>query len=251
MEIGDWGLGTGPNFFDEGSPYLNHPLLTPERTAQEVDFILSQLGLPPGARVLDVGCGPGRHSIELAGRGHHVLGIDPSPAMIEAARSRAAKAGVAPKFRQIAGEDFESEPHFDAAICLFTTLGQISARGENSGLVRRVYDALRPGGTFVVETPQRDVAIAQLKAAERFGAGDRYTDVTRRYDAADHTVTEVFEVVSPEVTRRYLLRYRLYSRTEMADLLQRAGFTLVATFGDYEGNPLEPDGAAMLWIARR
>ena len=78
-----------PNFFSPGSPYLDHPLLTPERTAAEIDFVLAQTALPPGARLLDVGCGPGRHSLELARRGYQVMGIDPSGAMIAAAKRTA------------------------------------------------------------------------------------------------------------------------------------------------------------------
>jgi SAM-dependent methyltransferase len=240
-----------PDFFSEGSPYLSHPLLTPERTVKEVDFVLSQLDLPPGARVLDVGCGPGRHTVELARRGYDVVGVDPAPAMIAAARTRAAAAGVSPDFRQVSGEAFVAQRPFDAALCLFTTLGQISDKGENSGLVQRVYDALRPGGYFVVETPQREWVVQNLKLAERFGEGERYTDVTRRFEPADNTVTEVFEVVSPESTRSYLLRYRLYSRAELSDLLQGAGFTLLAAYGGNEGNPLDADSAVMLLFGRK
>lgn len=240
-----------PDFFAAGSPYLNHPLLTRARTVSEVDFILSQLGLSPGARVLDVGCGPGRHSIELASRGFDVVGVDASSAMIAAARARAADAGVAPQFRWIRGESFVAIRPFDAAICLFTTLGQITGAGENSGLVRRAYDALRPGGHFVVEVPQRDRAVNDLRLAERFGAGERYTDVTRRYDPADKTVTEVFEVVTPVSSQTYLLRYRLYSRDELIRLFEAAEFSIQAAFGDYAGSPLSPDSAVMLLIGRR
>lgn len=242
---------TRPNFFSQGSPFLNHPLLTAERTARELDFVLSQLGLSPGARILDVGCGAGRHSIELARRGYRVVGIDPAPAMIEAARARAGAAGISPDFRQVSGESFVAEREFDATLCLFTTLGQISDGGDNSRLVERVYDALRPGGTFVVEVPQRDPTVRNLKPTERFGGKERYTLVTRRFDPDRNSVTEVFQVVSPEETQRYVLRYRLFSRDELAGLLRGAGFLLLASYGDYEGAPLGPDSSVMLLIARK
>jgi SAM-dependent methyltransferase len=242
---------TEPNFFGEGSPYLFHPLLTPERTAREVDFILSRLMLAPGARILDVGCGPGRHAIELARRGYAVTGIDSSAAMIAAARDRAAAAAVSPEFHQVAGESFQAESAFDAAICLFTTLGQISREGENSALVERVYDALVPGGFFVVETPQRSWVTQHLKKEERFGAGQRYTDVTRSYSEKDQTVTEVFEVVSGDTTKRYLLRYCLYSHTELTAMLENAGFSVLGSFGDYGGNPLGPECPTMVVIVRK
>lgn len=240
-----------PNFFTEDSPFLKHPLLTPERTSREVDFLLSELDLPRGAQLLDVGCGAGRHSIELARRGYRVLGIDPSPAMIEAARTQAAAAGVQPDFRQVKAETFAAQEEFEAAICLFTTLGQISAEGDNSRLVERVYQALRPRGTFVVEVPQRDPTVRNLKPTDRFEGPRRYTLVTRRFEPEDNSVSEIFEVVSPDQRQRYLLRYRLYSLDELAALLQGAGFAVLASYGDYEGTPLRPESATMLLIARK
>lgn len=238
------------NFFEHGSPYLAHPLLTPERTAREVDFLLAEWDLRAGARVLDIGCGPGRHAIELARRGYDVVGIDPSAAMIAAARQRAAEAEVQPEFISIAGEDFTAEEPFDAALCLFTTLGQIRDQEDNWQLLERAALALRPGGAFAVEVPQRGAAVRSLRAKERFGSGERYTDVTRAYDPEARSVGEVFRVVSPEGTREYVLRYRLFERDELADLLRAAGFVLTAEYGGYAGEPLESGSPVMLLLAQ-
>jgi len=242
---------TSSNFFEAGSPFLGHPLLTAARTAQEIGFIEVELALRPGARLLDVGCGFGRHTIELARRGYDVLGIDPAAAMIVAARQRAATAAVSPQFRQERGEQFQTETPFDAAICLFTSLGQITEQGENSGLVQRVQAALKPGGQFVVEVPQRDTAVHQLKANDKLGTGERYTAVSRRYNPADQTITENFRLVSPKKTRTYNLHYRLYSRDELVALLSEAGFTIQAAYGDYKGAPLTDEQAIMLLIGRK
>ncbi len=239
------------NFFSEGSPFLAHPLLTAERTRLEIDFVESVLDLAAGARVLDVGCGFGRHSVELAQRGYEVVGIDPSAAMITAAQKRAQETAVSPQFQQVRAEQFETDQPFDAAICLFTTLGQILAQGDNSGLVNRVTDALKPGGWFVVEVPQRETAVRLLKPEEQFGAGERYTAVTRHYDAAVQTVTEQFQLVAPDSTRKYTLRYRLYNQSELAALLQQAGFTVQAIYGSYEGVPLAAEHPIMIMVGRK
>jgi SAM-dependent methyltransferase len=239
------------NFFEEGSPFLNHPLLTAERTAVEVDFIKTQLHLFSEARILDVGCGFGRHSIELARRGFAVMGIDPAAAMIAAARKRAVESAVSVDFRQARGEQFTTDVPFDAAICLFTSLGQIGPDGENSGLVGRVYDALQPGGLFMVEVPQRDTAVAQLRPADQFGEGERFTAVTRQYNPSDQSVTETFRLVTPEKNRSYSLHYRLYSLAELETLLTQAGFTIHATFADYSGTPLTNNQPTMILIGEK
>jgi len=240
------------NFFKNGSPFLAHPLLTAERTNQEIDFIESELALLPGARLLDVGCGFGRHSIELARRGYDVVGIDPAAAMITAARERADKAAaLSIEFRQEWGEQFLTEVPFDAAICLFTSLGQITTQGENSGLVQRIYASLRQEGQFVVEVPQRDATVDQLKPSDRFGDDERFTAVSRQYDPQLQTVTEIFRLLSPEEIQTYTLRYKLYDRAALIALLGQAGFVILATYGDYEGAPLTDEHPFMLMIGQR
>jgi len=240
-----------PNFFSEHSPFLQHPLLTAERTASEVDFVVSTLNLSPGARVLDVGCGFGRHSIELARRGYVVVGIDPSATMIAAARVRAAETGISVDFRQVSGEVFVTDDLFEAAICLFTTLGQISATEDNSALIPQVYQALQPGGAIIVEVPQREATVKRLKTAEKFGSGERYTTVARQFNVAGNMLTESFTVVSPAVTRHYLLRYRLYTLAELANLLTEAGFTVRQTYSDYQASPWQADSAVMLVVSSK
>ncbi len=85
-----------PNFFTDNSPFLKHPLLTDVRTAHEIEFVMAQMGLSAGAKVLDVGCGCGRHSVALAQRGLAVVGIGPAAAMIAAAQEGAADAARTP-----------------------------------------------------------------------------------------------------------------------------------------------------------
>ena len=89
-----------PNFFGRGSPYLDHPLLTTQRTKAEIDFLLSKISIPDAGFILDIGCGFGRHSIELAQRGYNLVGIDPSQAMIDAARQASSGLAFMPQFIQ-------------------------------------------------------------------------------------------------------------------------------------------------------
>jgi SAM-dependent methyltransferase len=242
-----------PDFFGKNSPYLNHPLLTPERTSAEVDFVMEELNLSTGSSVLDIGCGFGRHSLELARRGCEVLGIDPSPVMIAAASQRAGDIFSSSRllFRCQKGEAFSADRPFDAAIALFTTLGQISESGDNEALIGKAYEALRPGGRFLVEVPQRDATVAKLREHDRFGGGERYTDVTRHYNSHSHVWTETFQVVSGEVVDEFLLQYRLYSWPEIETLLLNAGFQNLQDFSGYDGRPRTDESPFMLVSASK
>lgn len=238
------------DFFSEGSPYLQHPLLTPERTAGEVEFLMRRMELASGARILDVGCGFGRHTIELARRGFEVTGIDPSAAMIAAAREKAAAAGVTADLRHVRAEEFGADVPFEAAICLFTTLGQVTAEGQSGlGLLVAVHRALAPGSPFAVEVPQRDQAARQLRPSDTFGQGQHYTTVSRRFDPEKNIVSERFTVVSPQKKQSFDLGYRLYSQDELMALLEQAGFAAREWLGNYSGKPLQKSDAMMLVIA--
>jgi len=231
------------SFFDEGSPYLTHPLLTPERTAAEIDEVERLVGSVTG-RVLDIGCGFGRHSIELASRGADVLGIDPSATMIKTARERASAAGQFADFQQIAAEDLSDVGRYDLAICLFTSLGQLGPKTAGDEphleLLRRAKRALRPGAQLVVEVPERDRAAETLVTSEQLGPAK----VTRSFDGRLGVVRERFEL-DDGVT--YQLAYRVFSKTELVDLLHDAGFVIEEA---QDTGLVEPPTTFMTIVAR-
>src|SRR5262249_31487266 len=109
-------------FFDQDYLAIYRPMLTPERTALEAEFIATTLGADPGSAVLDLGCGFGRHALELARRGFRMTGLDFNSAYLELARQEAARQGlegarfVQGDFRTLA---FDAE--FDAAYSYFTS----------------------------------------------------------------------------------------------------------------------------------
>ncbi len=130
-----------------GRSYLRYSFT--KGSDQEVGFLLELLRLPRGARVLDVGCGPGRHSVRLAQAGLAVTGIDVSRRFLELAAEDARAAGVRASFFEVDARQMPFEDEFDAVISLcqggFGLMG-----GDDSLVLKRMMEALKPDGRLVV-----------------------------------------------------------------------------------------------------
>jgi SAM-dependent methyltransferase len=139
-------------------------------TEQEVAFLFERLGLSAGARVLDLGCGPGRHSLALARRGVDVVGIDHSHDFIALARQSAEVEGLTVEFRAADVRDLDEHETFDAVICLCQGgFGLLGGRADEA-LIARFAAALRPGGRLALSAFHVAFAVRFLDAGDRFDA---------------------------------------------------------------------------------
>jgi SAM-dependent methyltransferase len=153
-----------------GAAYLRYSFT--KGTEQEVDFLVDALGLRAGERVLDVGCGPGRHAHALARRGLEVVGVDISQRFVELA---AAGAPPGASFVRADGRDLRFEGEFDAAISLcqgaFGLTGGPGAPLDGDGAVLAgMARALRPGGRLAVSAFSAYFQLRYLEDQDRFDA---------------------------------------------------------------------------------
>ena len=114
-----------------------------QAAVEQVDLILALTGLD-GGDVLDLCCGPGRHSVELAGRGWKVTGVDRTPYLLNKARERAAGAGVEVEFVEQDMREFCRADTYDLALSLFTSFGYFDTEQENARVLRNLHASLRP-----------------------------------------------------------------------------------------------------------
>ena len=133
-------------FFDEGYYFIYERRVSPDYTQREVDGVVSLLGLTPGARVLDLCCGHGRHSIELARRGFDVTGQDLSEIFLRRARHDSAEAGAKVRWVRSDMREIPFEAEFDVVVNLFTAFGYLESEAEDQRVFAQVRKALRPEG---------------------------------------------------------------------------------------------------------
>lgn len=149
-----------------GSAYLRYSFT--KGTSQEIDHIMSVLGLEPGMRVLDVGCGPGRHAYELARRGINVHGIDISQTFVDLANGSAPSGAT---FERMDARALSFDDEFDAAICLCQgAFGLMTANGQDVDVLQGIRRALKDGGGLALSAFNAYFAVRYFEQAT-FDAG--------------------------------------------------------------------------------
>ena len=145
-----------------GSAYLRYSFT--KGTVNEIDFIVHQLNLQAGDRVLDVGCGPGRHSHELARRGFAVRGIDISQTFVDLATANAVD-GCSFERMDARAMTFESE--FDAVICLCQgAFGLMTAGGHDIDVLKGIRRALKSSGALALSAFNAYFAVKYFEDAK-------------------------------------------------------------------------------------
>ncbi|HZJ26635.1 MAG TPA: methyltransferase domain-containing protein [Acidimicrobiia bacterium] len=164
--------GPAPGWFNEVAAFLGPAYLRNAFTLgtdQEVEFLVDALGLVAGSTVLDVGCGPGRHSLALARRGCAVTGFDLSPDFVALARAAAEASQLDARFSVGDVRDLDAAVigRFDAVICLcqggFGLLG-----GDDADVLDRIGATVRPGGRLALTAFSSYFAVRFLEANEHF-----------------------------------------------------------------------------------
>jgi SAM-dependent methyltransferase len=158
-----------------GGAYLRYSFT--KGTEQEVDFLVASLGLAPGARILDVGCGPGRHALALGRRGFDVVGVDISERFVVLGR-KATPPGVSVRFERADARALAFDAAFDAVISLCQGAFGLSDGGSDGAAAldpdRAVLDgmarALRPGGRLALSAFSAYFQVRFLGDADSFDA---------------------------------------------------------------------------------
>lgn len=155
-----------------GSSYLRYSFT--KGTEQEVTFLADALGIRAGDRLLDVGCGPGRHSLAFAERGVVVDGVDISQTFIDLATAAAAKAAVPATFARIDARQLDRSNTYDAVISLcqggFGLLGREEDGTADADVFRRMAGALKPGGRLALSAFSAYFQLRHLEDSDTFDA---------------------------------------------------------------------------------
>ncbi|AGT43022.1 class I SAM-dependent methyltransferase [Treponema pedis] len=219
------------------------------------ESVLKIIGVPSnnaGISILDAGCGPGRISIELAVRKAKVTGIDLIRPFLNAAMDSAQDENVDVELIQGDLRKFVRPAAFDAAISMYTSFGYCNTIEEDMLILKNIAQSLKSDGWFILEMTGKEIAVRDFTEGEWFERGgftvlteysvegaweglkSRWILYDERGRKADHTYTQ-----------------RLYSASELKNLMLLSGFSSVEVYGDFDFSPYNEKARTMVMVARR
>lgn len=225
-----------------------------ENTVREIDALLAAAGLDPNDRILDLCCGQGRHSLQLAKRGFRkVTGIDRSRYLVSLARKRARSAGLEVKFREGDARKFSvQDSSFDCVIIMGNSFGYFDREEDDLEVLSGVKRALRSHGKLVLDLMDGDWMRQNFERRSWEWIDENQFVCRERSLSADQDRMISREVVvhaEKGVIADQFYAERLYSRARIVKLLEEAGFSEIRFHGALEA--LSTRGADLGMMAHR
>lgn len=232
-----------------GREYL---ALYPHRDRAEakraVRLLREATGLGPGTRVLDVGCGPGRHMAEMLRIGYRATGLDLSPSMLEAART-------AIPGRRLVRADMRRLPFraasFDVVTSYFTSFGYFDNEGDDLRVLSEARRALAAGGWYLLDFLNAAEVVARLKTEDRRTVSGLDVVQERRLADGGRIIEKRIRIRAQgdASAREFVERVRLYRSEDLESMLGRAGLTPGPTFGGYDLSPFSSESPRYIVLA--
>ena len=223
-----------------------------EHAAAEVDQILKLLRMKPGASVLDLCCGPGRHTVELAARGFNVTGVDRTRDYLADARKLARRRKVDVEFVLADMRKFRRPRAFDAAINMFTAFGYFKNKADDFRVLKNLHASLRPGGVLLIDVMGKERIAKIYNPRTWHREPDGTIILEERWLEQDFSwIENRWMIIRKGRMKTFNLSHRLYTAVELGALARQAGFTRIKAFGSLDGKPYDQDAQRLVLVARK
>jgi SAM-dependent methyltransferase len=255
-------LWTDPHISEQMLRYHLDPALdaasrSPEFVDRSVSWLVETFALGDGARVVDLGCGPGLYANALARAGATVTGVDFSSRSLAYARGVAEREDLPARYVHANYITWSAEDRFDLALMIYRDYGAM-APDDRRQLLRRVRAMLAPGGAFVMDLASL-AALADEEEASAYAPGlmDGFWSAEPYYGFLNTFVypearvsLDRYEIVEPHRTRTFCNWTQYYDPDSLADELAADGFTVAELIGDVAGSLYDPQSNEFAVVAR-
>ena len=237
------------DFYTAFRPFFG--LVPQKETNAQVRYITKKLSLKPGKKFLDCPCGIGRISLPVAKMGIRVTGVDIIPSYLDEISTRAKQRGlkIALLHSDMRRINFDSK--FDAAGNLWTSFGFFDKESDNRFVVKKMYQALKPGGKFMLHLINRDWIIANFRPRDWYEAGGVKSMEERYIDYRTSVNHGLWHFIKNGEEKAINSPIRLYSLHELIAIFRSTGFINIESYGSVKDEPVTRDSRMMYVIGTK
>ncbi|MGB2762273.1 MAG: class I SAM-dependent methyltransferase [Minisyncoccales bacterium] len=249
-----WYIPQG-GFFNKDYLQQYQEILSSQKTKKEVDFIKKVLKLKPGMKILDLCCGYGRHSIELATRGYQIVGQDINPFFLKEAEKSAKKIGVKIQWVESDMRKIPFEKEFDVVLNLFTSFGYFEKNEDHQKVISEVCKVLKTKGIFFLDVMNREHFISYFKSREeeeRNFSDASVLVIKRKFNFVNSRLEEKRTYIKKKGGKKETqFSIRIFTLTELISMCQKAGLTFKESYGNYQEDPVNFETKRCIVISQK
>jgi len=221
-----------------------------EDAKNEVKQLLDLVSIPHHSKILDLGCGVGRHAIELSLLGFDVYGLDQSRYLLQKAKEAALKkqANVSWVHNDMRNLSFKSQ--FETVMSLWTSFGYFEAPEDNTKVLDNVFLSLKNGGKFIMELITLEAFERNREPVREFNMGEYTLIETSLYKAGSRKNRFTWTLLkNGKVQATETVSHWLYSSDELVNSLKSSGFKKVKTYGSLSGAKYDDDSHSLVLVS--
>lgn len=218
---------------------------------EQTDDLIRFSGVDKGA-VLDLCCGPGRHSVPFAEKGFTVTGVDLQPMLLEKARYYSDRENVNIEYIEENMLTFKRSDAFDLVISMFSSFGYFSNPEDDFRVLENAYHSLKSDGKILMDVRGKEIhAMANVTSySQEMPNGDLIFHRTEVNDDWTRSRSD-WVYVKGEKAHRFKMEFNLYSGSELRALLKKAGFSDVKIYGDLKGSAYNHNAKRLVVLAQK
>jgi SAM-dependent methyltransferase len=235
------------------------PLMFDEARWAEVPFVadgifeLSGINdrLKSEAKIVDLCCGMGRISNELARRGFSVTGVDITKSYLDAAIEDAKAENLSVEYIHQDIRNFKRAEHFDLALNLYNSFGYFDNSEDDLLFIKNAFESLQNGGVFIIELLGKEIAARDFIEGEAFDRAGFVVATEYKILGNWEEIQNIWTISNEKFRAQKVFKHRLYAATELKAMLLKTGFSTVTIYGGWDGIPYDENAQILIVAAQK